>query len=156
VEFIVGRRIHLDFLLKLASFASQARDLGCESLELGLGGNRLLQEHLDPLEAFFLIVELASNHIIADFAVLSRLVPQVVQHLFRAEVLPGHLLCVHKPLPNREELMLVELDHAGQLTLFLVQPGVVLLLFAELGCSLEQCLEIGLVTLVLEQVDLSQ
>jgi hypothetical protein len=52
--------------------------------------------------------------------------------------------------------MLIKLDHAGQLTFFLVQPGVVLLLFAEFGGSLEERLEIGLVTLVLEEVDLRQ
>ena len=120
MEFIVSRRVHLNFLLKLASLASQPRDLSGESLELGLCGDRLLQEHLDTLEAFFLIVELAPDHIIADFAVLSSLVAQVVEHLFGAEVLAGHLLCVHEALANREELMLVELNHAGQLTLFLV------------------------------------
>lgn len=156
MEFIVSRRVHLNFLLKLASLASQTGDFSGESLELGLGGNWLLEEHLDALEAFFLIVELASNHIIADFAVLSRLVAKVVEHLLGAEVLTGHLLGVHEALSDREELMLVELNHAGQLALFLVQTGVVLLLFAELGGGLEKCLEIGLVTLVLEQVDLSE
>lgn len=156
VEFVVGRRVHLDFLLKLAGFSAEAGHFRCEPLEFGLGGNRFLEQHLDALEAFLFVVELAPDHIIADFAVLSRLVAQVVEHLFGTQVLPGHFLGVHEALSNREELMLVELNHAGQLTFFLVQTCVILLLFAELRGGLEECLEIGLVTLVLEEVDLRQ
>ena len=108
------------------------------------------------MEAFFFVVEFAADHVIADFAVLSCLVAQVVQHLFGTQVLTGHFLGVHEALSHREELMLVEFDHAGQLAFFLVQTCVVLLLFAELGGGLEESLEIGLVTLVLEEVDLRQ
>ena len=52
--------------------------------------------------------------------------------------------------------MLVELNHGSQLTFFLVQTGVILLLLAKLGSGFKESLEIGLVALVLEKIDLRQ
>ena len=156
MEFVVGGRIHLNFLLKLASLSSKTGDLTRQPLELALSRDRLLEQHLDALEAFLLIVQFTPDHIIADFAVLSRLVPQVVEHLLGAQVLSGHFLRIHETLSYREELMLVELNHGSQLTFFLVQTGVILLLLAELGSGFKESLEIGLVALVLEKIDLRQ
>ena len=52
--------------------------------------------------------------------------------------------------------MLTHFNHLGQLTLFLVESGVVLLLLSELGSGLEECLEVLGVPSVLEEVDLRQ
>ena len=52
--------------------------------------------------------------------------------------------------------MLTHLNHLTKLPLFLVESGIVLLLFSKLWGGLKQCLEISRVTPVFEEVDLGQ
>ncbi len=52
--------------------------------------------------------------------------------------------------------MLAHFNHLGELALFLIQAGILLLFFAQLGCGIEQKLEVLGVTPALEQIDLGQ
>ena len=60
-----------------------------------MGGLRLLKDHFDSLETLLLVVELSANHIVKMLTVLSRFIPQVVEHLLRSKVLTSNFLGVH-------------------------------------------------------------
>ena len=79
-----------------------------------------MKKHFDSLETFLLVIEFTANNIIANFTVLSGFIAQIVEHLFRSEVLTRYFLGVHETLSNREELVLEHLDVLGELALFLV------------------------------------
>ena len=89
-------------------------------------------------------------------AVLSGLIAQVVEHLFRTKVLTSNFLGVHQSLAHRKKLMLAHFDHLGQFTLFLVQARILLLLLSQFGCGIEQKLEVLRVAAALKQVNLGQ
>jgi len=108
------------------------------------------------LQAFPLVRQFASNHVVTHLTVLSGFVLQVAEHLLGAQVVTGHLLRVHVLLANRQNLVLHHLDVLSELALLFVQAGVLLLLLAQLGSGFKQLLEVSLVALVLEQVDLRQ
>lgn len=91
-----------------------------------------MQDHLDSLEAVLLVGKLSSNDVVEHLTVLSRLIPQVVEHLFWSEVIPVHLLNIHEALSDGKELVLTHFDHLSQLTLLLIQTGVILLLLSQL------------------------
>ena len=65
-----------------------------------MSGLRLLQDHLNSLESFLLVIELSANHIVEMLTVLSSLVSQIIEHLFGAEVLTSDFLGVHESLAN--------------------------------------------------------
>lgn len=52
--------------------------------------------------------------------------------------------------------MFAHLNHLSQLTLFLVQTRILLLLFSQFGCRIEQKLEVCRVPTILEEVDLCE
>ena len=155
-KLIVSRRILSDFGLQLTNISLKTFNIGCQTLELTLRRLRLLQQHLNALESLTLIIEFPSQNIIADFTILPRFISQIVQHLFWSEILAGNFLCIHQSLSHSEALMLVEFNRLGQLAFFLVEAGVLLLLFAQFRGSFEQCLEIFPVALVFEVIDLRQ
>ena len=74
--------------------------------------------------------------------VLSRLISQIVKHLLWSEILTSNLLSVHEALADGKELMLAHLDHLRQFAFFLIEPCILLLLLAELGCRIEEELEV--------------
>ena len=115
-----------------------------------------MKKHFDSFETFLLVIEFAAYNIIANFTILSGFIAQIVEHLFRSEVLTRYFLGVHETLSNRQKLVLEHLDVLGELALFLVQSGVLLLFFAEFGCSLEQSLEIIFVAFGFKEVNLGQ
>ena len=121
-----------------------------------MGGLRLGEDHFDPLQSLLLVVELSPDHIVEMLAVLPRLVPQVVQHLFGAEIFPGDLLGVHKSLSHRQKLVLGHFDHLGQFSFFFVEASVLLLLFSQLRGGIKQELEILRIASVFEEVDLGE
>ena len=155
-ELIVRRRVLPYLLLQRLALPLQLLHIRREPLELALRRHRLLQHHLDPLQALLFVLELAAEDVVAELAVPARLVPEVVEHAVGGDVVRVHLADVHEALLDGEELRLVELDHVGELALLLGELGVLLLLLAELGCGLEERLEVLLVGLRLKQVDLSQ
>ena len=94
------------------------------------------------MEALLLVIKLSADHIIEVITVLSGLISQIIKHLLGSEVLTSNLLGVHEALADGEELMLAHLDHLRQFAFFLIEPGILLLLLAELGCGIEEELEV--------------
>ena len=134
----------------------QSLDIVCQSFKLTLSSHWLLQKHLDSLQSFSLVIELSADDLVVQLSVLSGLVSEIFEHLVRSKVLVVNLLSVHKSLLDGQDLLLVELDHVGQLSFLFVELGILLLLFSELRSRLQQSLEVLLVALVFEQVDLGQ
>lgn len=66
-----------DFLIESLAMALQSLDIGSEAFKLTLGCHRLLQKHLNALETFLLVVELASDNFVAHIAVLACLLSQI-------------------------------------------------------------------------------
>lgn len=108
------------------------------------------------MKPVLLVVQLPSDDIITKLAVGSNFLLQVVEHLLRADVLTRLLLDIHEALAGREELVLSHFNHVSQLTLLLTESSVVLLLLTEFRGRVEELLEVSLVTLVLEEVNLSK
>ena len=94
------------------------------------------------MEALLLVIQLSADHIIEVITVLSGLITEVVEHLLGAEVLTSDLLGVHEALADGKELMLAHLDHLRQFAFLLIEPSVLLLLLAKLGCGIEEELEV--------------
>ena len=86
--------------VQIVHFALETLRVRGEALKLSLGGLRLLQKHLDSLEALTFVVKFATDDIVADFTVLSGFVSQIVEHLFGAKVLAGNLLGIHETLTD--------------------------------------------------------
>ena len=74
--------------------------------------------------------------------VLSGLIAEIVEHLLGSEVLTSNLLGVHETLANGKELMLAHLDHLRQFAFLFIESSILLLLLAELGCGIEEELEV--------------
>lgn len=101
-KLIVGRGVLLELLFEALAFTLQAGGVGSESFELSLGSHRLLEEDVDLVESFLLIVELSANNIISKLAVGPDFLLQVVQHLLGADILTRLFLDVHKALAGRK------------------------------------------------------
>ena len=100
MQLVISRCILLNLLIKLAGFTTEARHIRSEPFQLRLSRNWLLEKHFNPLVALFLVVELSPNNIIAYFAVLPHLVPEIVQHLLWTQVLTRQLLGIHQALSD--------------------------------------------------------
>ena len=121
-----------------------------------MGSHGLLEDHFDALQALLLVLELTTEDVVAELAVAAGLVSQVVEHAVGGHVFTVHFANVHETLLDGEELRLVELDHVGQLALFLRELGILLLLLSQLRGRLQESLKILLVALSLKQVDLGE
>lgn len=153
-QFVVGRGVLLKLLFELLAFALQAGSVGSKPFKLSLSGHRLLEEDLDLVESLLLVIELSADNIVADLAVGADFLFQVVQHLLGADVFARLLLDVHQALTGREELMFGHFEARCKFALLFTESGIVLLLFPQLGSSVEKLLEVSLVTLAFEKVDL--
>jgi hypothetical protein len=155
-KLIVGRGVLLELLFEALAFALQAGGVGSESFELSLSGHRLLEEDVDLVESFLLIIELSTENIISNLAVGLDFQFQVVQHLLGADVLTRLFLDVHEALAGRKELMLRHFKTVGELTFLLTESGVILLLLAEFGGGIQKLLEVSLVSFALKKVNFSK
>jgi hypothetical protein len=63
-QFVVSGGVLLELLFKLLAFTLQAGSVGGKSLELGLGGHRLLEEDFNLVKSVLLVVELSADNII--------------------------------------------------------------------------------------------
>lgn len=68
----------------------------------------------------------------------------------------GQLFKVHMSLLDSKDLLLIEFNHVGKLSLLFSKLSILLLFFSELRCGLQECLEVLLVTFVFEKVDFCQ
>lgn len=91
-----------------------------------------MQDHLNSLKAVLLVRELPTDDVVEHFTVLSRLIPQVVEHLFWSEVISVHLLNIHEALSDGKELVFTHFNHLSQFTLLFIETGVILLLLSQL------------------------
>ena len=88
----------------------QAFYVGSQPFQLRLSSHGFLEQHFDSLQTLLLIVQLAANHLIAQFSVGACLAAQVVQHLLWTVVLSRCFLRVHESLADRKQLVLVHLN----------------------------------------------
>lgn len=153
---IVVWSVLLQFLLEGHAVSLESLDIAGQSLEFTLGGDWLLQKKLNSLESFSLVIEFSAKDVRVELSVFPGVVSQVLQHLVWAQVLVVDFLGVHQSLLHGEDLLLVELNHVGEFPLLLVQLSILLLFLSEFGSGLEECLEVLLVALVLEQVDFGE
>jgi hypothetical protein len=82
-------------------------------------------------------LKLTPKDIVIQLAVAASLISEVVQHAVRGDIVRVHLSHVHQSLLDCEELTLIELNHIGELSLFLRKLGILLLLFSELTGGLK-------------------
>lgn len=146
----------LDLALKQLALLGDSLDIGSQTLQLSLGGLRLLQDHFEALKSLLLVLEFTANDFIVYLSVLAGLISQIVQHLLWTEILTSDLLSVHQALSHGKELVFTHFNVLGQLTLLLIESSILLLLFSELGGGLEESLEIVGVSPVLEEGDLGE
>jgi len=132
-KFVVGWCVLLELVIEAHAVLLEPLHVVCETFQLVLRGHWLLKQELDTLETFALVVELTPEDLVVQFPVLTCLLTEVFEHLVWAKVLVADLADVNDALLYSENLLLVELDHVGQLVLFLVQLRVLLLLLAQLG-----------------------
>ena len=84
------------------------------------------------MESLLLVGELSTDDVVVNLSVLAGLVTEIVEHLLGGQIIPVDFLHVHKSLSHREQLVLTHLNHLTKLPLFLVESGIVLLLFSKL------------------------
>lgn len=85
-KLIVCRSILADFLIKRLALSLQTLHVRGKPLKLRLGRHRLLEHHLNALEALGLVLKLAPKDIVAELTVASSLGPQIVEHAIRGDI----------------------------------------------------------------------
>ena len=131
-------RVCWDLALKHLTFSLQSIFVRSQAFQLSLCGLRLIQDHFDSLHAVLLVVELTSENVIEMLTVLSCFVAQIIEHLFRSEIITSDFLGVHETLTSRQKLVLAHFNHLCKFTLFFVEASILLLLFTQLRGGIKE------------------